>query len=121
PRHGQSGLQTQSFLSFHPPLSKRARRLARMGSHFVAPESRSGAMRVVGLTLAWLILGPLLLAAGAMMLVAISLMIGLNLVFLTLWLLAIHWAFGQNWAENFRGFMKFVGDVVTTLNKVRSR
>ncbi|MFI5104517.1 MAG: M48 family metalloprotease, partial [Terriglobales bacterium] len=27
PRHGKSGLQTHSFLSFHPPLSKRAKRL----------------------------------------------------------------------------------------------
>src|SRR5262249_18814564 len=41
PRHGQSGLQTHSFVSFHPPLNKRAKRLARMGAQLVAPERHS--------------------------------------------------------------------------------
>jgi len=46
-------------------------------------------------------------------------MIGLNLLFLTLWLTVIHWAFGQDWVANFNGFMKFVNDVVAALNKLR--
>jgi len=119
PKRGQSGLQTKSMLSFHPPLNKRAKRLQRMGSHLVAPTSGYGWGLKIFMTVLWLIIGPLMAVAGALMLVVIAMMIGLNLLFLTLWLTVIHWAFGQDWVANFNGFMKFVNDVVAALSKLR--
>src|SRR5215471_14527368 len=122
-KSGQTGLQSQSFLSFHPPLKKRLRRLERMGAQFRAEaHARMGVVAKIFAAVLWLIIGPLLAAAAAMMLVVIAMIIGLNLVFLTLWLAVIHWAFAQNWAENFAGFIRFVNDVVTALSKAsRSR
>jgi Zn-dependent protease with chaperone function len=119
PRHGKSGLQTHSFLSFHPPLSKRAKRLQKMGSSMVAPVRGYGWGLRIFLFIMYLVLAPLMLAAGAMMLVAIALMIGLNLLFLTLWLTVIHWAFAQDWVANFQGIAKFVNDLIEALSKAR--
>ncbi|HWG51340.1 MAG TPA: hypothetical protein VN669_16685, partial [Candidatus Acidoferrales bacterium] len=56
---------------------------------------------------------------GAMMLFVIAMMIGLNLLFLTLWLSVIHWAFAQDWAANAQGFIKFVNDVVNAFQRMR--
>jgi Zn-dependent protease with chaperone function len=118
-RQGKTGLQSKSFLSFHPPLKKRAKRLQRMGAHIAAPgRSRSIALTLFT-TVLWLIIGPLLVVAGALMLVVIAMMIGLNLIFLTLWLTVIHWAFGQDWVANFNGFMRFVNDVSTAISKMK--
>ncbi len=91
PKSGQTGLQTQSFLSFHPPLKKRLKRLERMGAHLHADVHRKvgiGGRLVMAAIL--LILGPLLALAAGLMLVVIAMMIGLNLLFLTLWLAVIH-------------------------------
>lgn len=90
-KSGQTGLQSQSFLSFHPPLKKRLKRLERMGAHLHADVHRKmTATAVVFSGLFVLIIAPLLvLAAGAMLLV-ITMMIGLNLLFLALWLAVIH-------------------------------
>ncbi len=92
-RRGQSGLQIQSFVSFHPPLKKRAKKLQRMGSHLIAPVSGGGIGLKIFMTVLYLIVGPLLAVAGVLMLVVIAMMIGLNLMMLALWLTAIHWLF----------------------------
>jgi Zn-dependent protease with chaperone function len=120
---GSTGLQSQSFLSFHPPLKKRLRRLERMGAQFRAEaHTRMGAGAKIFAAILWLIIGPLLAVAAGLMLMVIVMIIGLNLVLLALWLAVIHWAFAQNWTENFYGFMRFVNDVTTALGKAgRSR
>lgn len=92
-RRGQSGLQIQSFVSFHPSLKKRAKKLQRMGSHLVAPERKTGVALVIFTTLLYLIIVPLLTVAAGLMLIVIAMMIGLNLLMLGLWLTAIHWIF----------------------------
>jgi hypothetical protein len=93
PRRGQTGLQIQSFLSFHPPLKKRAKRLQRMGSHLIAPVMGGGVWLKVFMTVLYLIIVPLLAVAGGLMLIVIGMMIGLNLMMLAVWLAAIHWLF----------------------------
>jgi Zn-dependent protease with chaperone function len=93
PRRGQSGLQIQSFLSFHPPLNRRAKRLQRMGSHLIAPVRAGGLGLKIFMTVLYLIVGPLLAAAGVMMLFVIAMMITLNLMVLGIWLTVIHWIF----------------------------
>ncbi|HEY7404401.1 MAG TPA: M48 family metalloprotease [Candidatus Angelobacter sp.] len=92
-RRGQSGLQIQSFVSFHPPLKKRAKKLQRMGSHLIAPERHTGVALKVFMTVLYLIIVPLLTVAAGLMLIVIAMMIGLNLMMLALWLTAIHWIF----------------------------
>jgi hypothetical protein len=119
PRHGKSGLQTHSFLSFHPPLAKRAKRLQKMGATMVAPERGGGIGLKIFMFVLYLIIVPLLAVAGGLMLVAIAMMIGLNLLFLTLWLTVIHWAFGQDWGANYNGFMKFLDEFIKALNRLR--
>jgi Zn-dependent protease with chaperone function len=89
----QSGLTIQSFVSFHPPLNRRAKRLQRMGSHLIAPVRAGGPWLKVFMTVLYLIIGPLLAAAGVLMLFVIAMMIGLNLMVLGLWLTVIHWIF----------------------------
>jgi Zn-dependent protease with chaperone function len=93
PRRGQTGLQIQSFVSFHPPLVKRAKRLQKMGSHMIAPVRAGGAVLTVFMTLLYLIIVPLLTVAGGLMLIVIGILIGMNLMLLAVWLTAIHWIF----------------------------
>jgi len=88
---GQTGLQNQSFLPFHPPLKKRLRRLERMGAHLrdnLDRKTSTGGRLVMAVLM--LILVPLMALVAGLMLVVIAMMIGLNLLFLTLWLAAIH-------------------------------
>jgi Zn-dependent protease with chaperone function len=120
PQRGQTGLQRTSFVSFHPPLNKRAKRLQKMGARLTTP-TRSGSSIVGKIVLAvfYLILVPLLAAAGVLMLVVIAMMIGLNLLFLALWLTAIHWAFAQDWDRNIRGFMEFFQEVAAAFSRRR--
>jgi Zn-dependent protease with chaperone function len=93
-RHAaQSGLQIQSFVSFHPPLKRRAKRLERMGSHLAVPERKSGLVLTIFMVVLYAIVVPLLAAAGVLMLMVIAMMIGLNLMILGLWLTVIHWIF----------------------------
>jgi len=89
-RRGQSGLQIASFLSFHPPLKKRAKRLERMGSHLIAPERKAGPALAIFMTVLYVIIVPLLAVAGVLMLMVIAMMIGLNLMMLMVWMAAIH-------------------------------
>ena len=117
-KSGQSGLQAQSFLSFHPPLKKRLKRLERMGAHLQADvHAKTGVTARLVMAVLMLILVPLLALVAGLMLVVIAMIIGLNLIFLTLWLTVIHWAFGQDWVAIFNGFMKFVNDMVRLFNK----
>jgi len=119
-KSGRTGLQAQSFLSFHPPLKKRLKRLERMGAHLQADVHRKMGlgMRIFA-TVLYTIVGALLAVCAAMMLVVIAMIIGLNLIVLMIWLSVIHWAFGQDWAANFNGFMRFVNDVITAFGKAR--
>lgn len=93
PKRGQTGLQIQSFASFHPPLKRRAKRLQRMGSHLIAPVMGGGVWLKVFMTVLYLIIGPLLVVAAGLMLIVIGMMIGLNLMMLAAWLAIIHWIF----------------------------
>ena len=91
-RKPPSGLQSESMLSFHPPIKRRLKRLERMGARIALPESGKGA-RVVAVVLS-LILAPLVLLLVGLFLVLICMMVMLSLFFLTLWLVAIHGIFG---------------------------
>ncbi|HEY6349344.1 MAG TPA: M48 family metalloprotease [Candidatus Angelobacter sp.] len=93
PQKATAGLQAQSALSFHPPLNRRIKRLDRMGAHVAVATRKMGFGGTVVMLVLWMILGPLLLVAGAAMLAAIAMMIMLNLVFLGLWLMVIHGVF----------------------------
>jgi Zn-dependent protease with chaperone function len=90
----QSSPMSGSLLSFHPPVKRRLKRLQRVGAHVdqgeLRPMSATGRLVVV---LLWLVIGPLLLLAADLMLVAIAMMVMLNLLFLALWLAAIHGIF----------------------------
>ena len=93
-KRGNTGLQSQSMVSFHPPLKKRLRRLERMGAQIRASaHSRMGAGVTVFATVLWLIIGPLLALCAGMMVVVIAMIIGLNLIILTIWLAVIHSVF----------------------------
>src|SRR5215831_12906277 len=117
-KSGQTGLQAQSFLSFHPPLKKRLKRLERMGAHLQTDvHAKTGVTARLVMAVLMLILVPLLALVAGLMLVVIAMIIGLNLIFLTLWLTVIHWAFGQDWVAIFNGFMRFVNDLVRLFNK----
>ena len=117
---GQTGLQTVSFVSFHPPLAKRAKRLQKMGAHLIDPSRRRGGLAgKIVLAILYLILGPLLVTCGALMLVAIVMMIGLNLLCLGLWLALIHWLFAVDWGSVIAGFARFVQDVAVALSRRR--
>jgi Zn-dependent protease with chaperone function len=90
----KAGLQGQSMLSFHPPLKRRLKRLQRMGAHVEFGTAPSKPLWVVVLTaLLWLLLAPLMALAFAAVLAGIVMMIGLNLLFLALWLTVIHFIF----------------------------
>lgn len=93
PKRSQTGLQMQSFVSFHPPLVKRAKRLQKMGSHMIAPVRAGGWVLTVFMTLLYAIIVPLLTVAGGLMLIVIAMLIGMNLMLLAVWLTAIHWFF----------------------------
>ena len=93
PAQGREPGQMQSFASFHPPLAKRAKRLQKMGSHMIAPVRAGGAVLTVFMTLLYAIIVPLLTVAGVLMLIVIGMLIGMNLMLLAVWLMAIHWIF----------------------------
>jgi Zn-dependent protease with chaperone function len=84
------GLQQECMLSFHPPLKRRLRRLARMGAHVTTQKMGRGTK--IAMAILWLIIGPLLAVAGAMMLFLVAVFLMMNLVFVGGWLAAIHFA-----------------------------
>jgi Zn-dependent protease with chaperone function len=93
PQLQTTGLQTQSMVSFHPPLKRRLKRLNRLGAHVDIATRKWGAGTTIVMLVLWLILGPLLLIAAGAMLVVIAMIIMLNLVFLTMWMAVIHGIF----------------------------
>lgn len=117
PAKGRTGLRTYSFLSFHPPLSKRAKRLQKMGASLIAPKRRLGPVLMILAVVLYAIVVPVMALAAAAILTVIVMMIGLNLLFLTLWLSVIHWAFAQDWAANVQAFMKIVNELVTAFSR----
>jgi Zn-dependent protease with chaperone function len=119
PTKGKTGLQTHSFLSFHPPLSKRAKRLQKMGSHLIAPTRQWGPVLTVVMVLLYAVAIPAFAFLGAMMLFVIAIMIMFNLVFLAVWLTVIHWVFAQDWAANLQGMIKIASDIATAFKTRR--
>jgi Zn-dependent protease with chaperone function len=91
----RTGFQAESMVAFHPPLKRRLQRLERMGAHVDwGAKQKWSSTKIIGTTIGFLILAPFILAAGALMLVVVAVMIMLNLLFLALWLFAIHSLFG---------------------------
>ena len=90
PQLSNTGLQTQSMVSFHPSLKRRLKRLNRMGAHIAIGKRQMGLAASLFMLVLFLIIGPLMLVAAAGMLVVIAMMIMLNLMFLGLWLAIIH-------------------------------
>jgi len=88
PKQGSASMQEQCMMSFHPPLARRLKRLQRMGAHFTAPGMTRGVK--IAMTVMWLVIGPLLAVAGALMLVVVAMLVMINLMFLGAWLAAIH-------------------------------
>jgi Zn-dependent protease with chaperone function len=93
PEMSNTGLSTQSMVSFHPPLKRRLKRLNRMGAHIAMGKRQMGAGAIIFMTVLFLIIGPLMLVAAAGILVVIAMMIMLNLIFLGMWLAIIHGIF----------------------------
>jgi Zn-dependent protease with chaperone function len=119
PNKGRTGLQTHSFLSFHPPLDKRAKRLNKMGARLVAPGRNWGPIMTVFMALIYAIGAAAFTFLGAVMLFLLVLMIGLNLLFLTIWLSIIHWAFAQDWNANFEAIGKVIGQLINAFSNRR--
>ena len=119
PNKGRTGLQTHSILSFHPPLEKRARRLNKLGARVVVSGRKWGPIMTVFMTLIYAIGAVAFTFVGAVMVFAIALMIGLNLLFLTIWLSVIHWAFAQDWSANFEAIGKVIGQLINAFNSRR--
>ncbi len=117
----QTGLQTHSFLSFHPPLGKRAKRLQKMGSRLIAPENQYGLGMKILMFVLYLIVVPLLTAGGVLMLMALGIMIMMNLMLLGVWLTVVHWAFGQDWVTNYHSFMTIVDQIVSAISSSQHR
>jgi hypothetical protein len=119
-RRGQTGLQAQSFISFHPPLKKRAKRLTRMGAHQIATARAGGGLLLKALIgFLYALAVPAFAFVAATMLFLIAMIIIFNLALLTLWLTLIHLLLTQDWGANFNAFMRFVDDVSTAIAKAR--
>ena len=78
------------YMSFHPSLKRRLKRLNRMGAHVELKSEKWNAASVMFLAGLALLLGPLVLAAAALLVLLIAIMTMASLAFLTLWLAVIH-------------------------------
>ena len=83
-----TGLQSKSFLSFHPPLKRRLKRLQRMGAHVLVESLNKRTIKFA--VFIGVILTPLFALLIGLFLVLIAMMAMLNLIFLGIWLAAIH-------------------------------
>lgn len=95
-KHGTSGLRRQSFLSFHPPLKRRLKCLEHIGAPSTptsSPQPHAEKSKIAVTIVRWLGMAPLLLGAAAVMLVVIATITAFDLIFVGLWLAAIHWIF----------------------------
>jgi hypothetical protein len=89
---GSAGMAAMSFLSFHPSLKRRLKRLDRMGAHAsVAAADRKVAIVAVALGL---LFAPLALLLIGLFLLLIAIMTMASLTFLAVWLAFIHSIFG---------------------------
>ena len=86
-----SDISSVSFLSFHPPMKRRLKRLDRMGAH-VALAAPKPKMWIVVFVIS-LIFAPLVLLLVALFLLLIAVMTMASLTFLVFWLAAIHKTF----------------------------
>ena len=90
-----------------------------MGARVVVSGRKWGPIMTVFMTLIYAIGVVAFAFLGAMMLFVIALMIGLNLLFLTIWLSVIHWAFAQDWPANFEAIGKVIGEIINAFNNRR--
>jgi len=90
-----------------------------MGARVVVSGRKWGPIMTVFMTLIYAIGAVAFTFVGAVMLFAIALMIGLNLLFLTIWLSVIHWAFAQDWSANFEAIGKVIGQLINAFNSRR--
>ena len=70
------------FVSFHPPMKRRLKRLAAQGARWAASGTQRTAKERAQILVAALVLAPILGLVALLLLVAVALCIGLNLVFL---------------------------------------
>jgi Zn-dependent protease with chaperone function len=83
--------QRPGLMDFHPPLKRRLKRLAKLGAQ-ISTEAGEPKARIVIVVL-FLILGPFVLAAVALLLLLIAILIMASLTFVVIWLAAIHQLF----------------------------
>ncbi len=86
-----SGDSSSGFAGFHPSLTRRLKRLDRMGAH-VALEGNDHKAWFIVVALA-LLLGPLALAAVVLLLLLIAIMMMSSLAFLAIWMVFLHQIF----------------------------
>jgi Zn-dependent protease with chaperone function len=86
-----SSLQESGSIPFHPPLKRRLKRLERMGAQVSVPEGEKGAWKVAAFLS--VLFAPFALLLAGLFLLLIGVMVMASLVFLTLWLVAIHGVF----------------------------
>jgi Zn-dependent protease with chaperone function len=89
---GSGGIVSITFLTFHPPLKRRLKRLDRMGAHadLGAPDRK---LWIVAAILS-LIFAPFVVALVILFLILIAVMILASLTFLMIWMTFIHAVFG---------------------------
>lgn len=87
-----SDVSSLSFLSFHPSVNRRLKRLARMGASVKLAQADPGQWKI-GLFLA-VLLGPFVVLLIALFLLLIAVMTMASLTFLAIWLALIHGVFG---------------------------
>lgn len=90
---GRDAAAAGSFLTFHPPLKRRLKRLRSLGATSVPEEGRPGGLRVVGNILAVVVVGPLIVVAAGLLLCLAGIIIGLDLLFMGVAMALIHGLF----------------------------
>ena len=90
---GRDAAAAGSFLTFHPPLKRRLKRLRSLGATSVPEEGRPGGLRVVGNILAVVVVGPLIVVAAGLLMCLAGIIIGLDLLFMGVAMAVIHGLF----------------------------
>lgn len=81
------------YMSFHPSLKRRLKRLDRMGAHVELESRKMSTATVMFMVILGLILSPFALAAVALLLLLIAIMTVTSMAFLTIWMAVIHQIF----------------------------
>jgi len=89
----ENGLGTGTLISFHPSLDRRLKRLRSLGATVSMDGGRPTLSQKIGNALAILLIGPLMLLVAALLLCAAAIVVGLNLLFMGIAMLAIHGVF----------------------------